>query len=62
MALGIAVGRFVSVFALASFTLAGCANSAEKLKELPPAPFVSQATAPGEDYAIGPLDQLTIFI
>lgn len=62
MALSISVGRFASALALSGLLLAGCANGAEKLKELPPAPFVSQATAPGEDYAIGPLDQLTIFV
>ncbi|WP_066961087.1 XrtA/PEP-CTERM system exopolysaccharide export protein [Rhizorhabdus dicambivorans] len=33
-----------------------------KDKELPPAPFVPDTGAPGEDYTIGPLDALTVFV
>lgn len=62
MALGILANRCVSAIGLVGFAVSGCAASAEKGKELPPAPFVSQAAAPGEDYAIGPLDQLTVFV
>ncbi|TZG29123.1 polysaccharide export protein [Sphingomonas montanisoli] len=38
------------------------AVAAEPAKELPPAPFVSSSATPGEDYAIGPLDALTVFV
>ena len=31
-------------------------------KELPPASFVGTREGPGEEYVIGPLDQLTIFV
>ncbi|TVV76131.1 XrtA/PEP-CTERM system exopolysaccharide export protein [Sphingomonas solaris] len=40
--------------------LAGCATG--NATQLPPAPFVESAEAPGEDYLIGPLDQLTVFV
>ena len=41
--------------------LSGCAG-ASGVPELPPASFVQQDEAPGEDYIIGPLDQLTVFV
>ena len=41
--------------------LSGCAGGAAR-PELPPAPFVQAKEAPGEDYVIGPLDQLSIFV
>ncbi len=41
--------------------LGGCAGGASR-PELPPAPFVQAKEAPGEDYIIGPLDQLSIFV
>ena len=62
MAFRTSANRWVSAVALSAFAVSGCAASAEKGKELPPAPFVAQATAPNEDYVIGPLDQLTIFV
>ncbi|USI72119.1 XrtA/PEP-CTERM system exopolysaccharide export protein [Sphingomonas morindae] len=40
--------------------LIGCATA--KGPPLPPATFVSTQEAPGEEYAIGPLDQLSIFV
>ncbi|MET0269503.1 MAG: XrtA/PEP-CTERM system exopolysaccharide export protein [Sphingomonas sp.] len=40
--------------------LGGCA--AGTAQQLPPAPFVETAEKPGEDYLIGPLDQLTVFV
>ncbi|WP_425475261.1 XrtA/PEP-CTERM system exopolysaccharide export protein [Sphingomonas silueang] len=40
--------------------LGGCAGGSRP--ELPPAPFVQAREAPGEDYIIGPLDQLTVFV
>lgn len=41
-------------------SLGGCAGRVAQ--ELPPAPFVATAEKPGEDYLIGPLDQLTVFV
>jgi polysaccharide export outer membrane protein len=41
--------------------LGGCATGSSR-PELPPASFVQAKEAPGEDYIIGPLDQLNIFV
>jgi polysaccharide export outer membrane protein len=48
------------LFGVAAFSLAltGCAGSAGP--KLPPAQFVATQEGPGEEYVIGPLDQLTI--
>lgn len=62
MALSISMNRLVIGVSLGAFALSGCAVSADKGNQLPPAPLVSQATAPGEEYRIGPLDQLTVFV
>ncbi|RYD60626.1 MAG: polysaccharide export protein [Sphingomonadales bacterium] len=51
----------LSGFALVT-AMAVPAMAAEPVKELPPAPFVSAGATPGEDYAIGPLDALTVFV
>jgi polysaccharide export outer membrane protein len=40
--------------------LSGCASGGGQ--ELPPASFVTAQTGPSEEYVIGPLDQLTIFV
>ena len=40
--------------------LAGCAGGGNT--ELPPATFVAMQEGPGEEYVIGPLDQLTIHV
>lgn len=45
--------------ALAALGLGGCAAGGQ---ELPPATFVALQEGPGEDYVIGPLDQLTIHV
>lgn len=47
--------------ALLSAGLAGCADGAH-LSQLPSASFVSTKEGPGEEYQIGPLDKLTIFV
>ncbi|WP_095010960.1 XrtA/PEP-CTERM system exopolysaccharide export protein [Tsuneonella mangrovi] len=44
--------------AVASLALAGCATT--NAGQLPPASFVAMQEGPGEDYVIGPLDELTI--
>ena len=45
---------------LTALALAGCASSAGN--ELPPASFVALQEGPGEEYVIGPLDELTIHV
>ncbi|HVI98527.1 MAG TPA: XrtA/PEP-CTERM system exopolysaccharide export protein [Sphingomonas sp.] len=50
---------FAGVSAL-TLALAGCAGSDRPT--LPPATFVAQQQAPGEQYIIGPLDKLNIFV
>lgn len=42
--------------------LAGCAGGTTGGPQLPPASFVSTQEGPGEEYVIGPLDDLTIFV
>ncbi|MEZ5655873.1 MAG: polysaccharide export protein [Sphingobium sp.] len=44
-----------------SLVLAGC-TSGSRGPELPPASFVTTQEGPGEEYVIGPLDELTIFV
>ena len=46
--------------ALAALSLAGCASGGGT--ELPPASFVAMQEGPGEEYVIGPLDELTIHV
>jgi len=41
--------------------LGGCASTSRG-PQLPPASFVAMQEGPGEDYVIGPLDELTIFV
>lgn len=56
--------RFVRLLggpALASVALTGCAGAGSH-PQLPPAQFVAMQEGPGEEYVIGPLDQLTIFV
>lgn len=42
--------------------LTGCSQSVGSQQQLPPASFVSTEEGPGEEYVIGPLDELTIFV
>lgn len=55
------LSRLLTACALAGVTLAGCAG-AGSAPELPPASFVAMQEGPGEEYVIGPLDELTIFV
>ena len=50
----------LAVAGLTSASLSGCANGGGA--QLPSASFVSLQEGPGEDYIIGPLDELTIFV
>lgn len=51
--------RTFASLAVATLVLSGCVSSGGGT-ELPPASFVSMQEGPGEDYVIGPLDELTI--
>ncbi len=56
--------RFRSLLAamvLGGLMLSGCAE-ARPTQQLPPAAFVALQEGPGEEYVIGPLDELTIFV
>ncbi len=46
---------------LASIMVSGCASGGGG-QQLPPAPFNPMQQGPSEEYVIGPLDQLTIFV
>lgn len=47
---------------LATTMLASCASGGGARPELPPAAFVAQREQPGDEYIIGPLDSLQIFV
>lgn len=51
----------IALMALLSASLSGCGSLAGG-PQLPPAPTVAAREGPGEDYMIGPLDQLTVFV
>ena len=53
--------QLVASCALASLALSGCAGTSSG-PQLPPAAFVATEEGPGEEYVIGPLDELTIFV
>lgn len=58
--------RFSSLLigtSMAALTLSGCGGGgARPATELPSATFVADNDGPSEEYVIGPLDQLTIFV
>lgn len=55
--------RMIMGASVAAVALTGCAGgSASRGPELPPASFVSQNEGPGEEYIIGPLDELSVFV
>ena len=60
MALGAKLWTSIAAAAFVATTALSPVVAAEK--ELPPAPFVPQGGQPGEDYTIGPLDSLTVFV
>ena len=55
------LSRLLATSAMASLVLTGCAGSANG-PQLPPASFVAMQEGPGEEYVIGPLDELTVFV
>jgi polysaccharide biosynthesis/export protein len=52
---------FFLTLTLGAVALAGCSSTGGG-QQLPPASFVSTEEGPGEEYIIGPLDELTIFV
>jgi len=52
--------RLLAGSAMLSLALAGCASGGGT--QLPPASFVAMQEGPGEEYIIGPLDELTIHV
>ncbi|MBV9841170.1 MAG: polysaccharide export protein [Sphingomonadaceae bacterium] len=48
--------------AVAPLLLTACAGDGGHVAQLPPATFVASEQKPSEDYVIGPLDALTIFV
>ena len=52
--------RLLAGSAIVSLALTGCASSTKP--ELPSASFVAMQEGPGEEYIIGPLDELTVFV
>lgn len=55
------VSRFLISASLPAVALSGCAST-RSAPELPSAAFVSTQEGPGEEYVIGPLDDLTVFV
>ena len=53
--------QLAATTALASLVVTGCSGGGDR-PQLPPAAFVSAQEGPGEEYIIGPLDELTIFV
>jgi polysaccharide export outer membrane protein len=53
--------RLLASSAVASLALSGCAGSGA-VPQLPAASFVAMQEGPGEEYVIGPMDELTIFV
>jgi polysaccharide export outer membrane protein len=56
----LSLARLLTGSAMASLLLAGCSTASGP--QLPSASFVSMQEGPGEEYVIGPLDELTIFV
>lgn len=55
--------RMIMGASVAAVALTGCAGAGgSRGPELPPASFVSQQEGPGEEYIIGPLDELSVFV
>ncbi|MBB3860545.1 polysaccharide export outer membrane protein [Novosphingobium hassiacum] len=61
MPLNSRVTRMLAGTAMLSLALSGCGGVGAGA-QLPPASFVALQEGPGEEYVIGPLDELTIFV
>lgn len=60
MALG-RISKLLIGVSIPAIALSGCSTTSSG-PQLPPASFVSTEEGPGEEYVIGPLDELTIFV
>lgn len=58
----IKIARLIAGAALASLGLSACAGGGGGGAHLPAANFVAMQEGPGDDYVIGPMDELTIFV
>ena len=58
----IKLSRAVALVGASASALSGCASDGGARGSLPSAAFVSSKEQPGEEYVIGPLDQLSIFV
>ena len=56
------VARAALVSGIAATALSGCASGGGSAPQLPSANFVQNQEGPGEEYIIGPLDELQIFV
>lgn len=54
-------GKGLATSLIAAVTLTGCMGGGDR-PELPPSSFVASREGPGEEYVIGPLDALQIFV
>lgn len=52
----------IFAFTVGVLALAGCATGGSGGASLPPASFAAAESEPGENYIIGPLDELTVFV
>jgi polysaccharide export outer membrane protein len=51
-----------SILPVIGMVLSGCGMMGSDRPTLPPAPYVATQEGPGEDYVIGPLDTLKVFV
>jgi polysaccharide export outer membrane protein len=58
----IKLSRAAILVGASASALSGCASDGGGRGSLPPAAFVAAKEQPGEEYVIGPLDQLSIFV
>ena len=54
--------RIAAFPAIAGIVLSGCSMMGGSAPALPPAPYVANQEGPGEEYVIGPLDSLQVFV
>lgn len=54
--------RAALISGIAATTLAGCMGGGTTAPQLPSANFVANQEGPGEEYIIGPLDELQVFV
>lgn len=52
----------IGAVSVSAMVLTGCVSGPRGGQQLPSASFVSSQEGPGEEYIIGPLDELTIFV